>query len=241
MEPAPSSDRPTQRGLRRSALAPLFVFLAGRPKYRAWAIRKICGREGGQMTSATFRELMRKYYGVEIGLHSYGPCLQPGALPRGTRVANYCSLAAGIQVFRRNHPGARISQHPYFYNAVLKVIPEDTILRDEENPLAIESDAWVGSNAIITPRCRVIGLGAVVGAGAVVTKDVPPFAIVAGNPARVIGHRFGPDLQAAVTASRWWEHPIDELSPQLRAFCEDASVESVRAVTAALRTPAATR
>jgi acetyltransferase-like isoleucine patch superfamily enzyme len=171
---------------------------------------------------------MRTYYEVEIGMYSYGPALLPGWLPKGTRIGNYCSLGPGILVFRRNHPTGRVAQHPFFYNSALGLIPQDSIHEDRDHRLSVESDVWIGANAIITPRCTMIGLGAVVGAGAVVTKDVAPFAIVAGNPARQIGERFPTEIQQALVASRWWECPIDCLVPCLPLFLEEVTLENAR-------------
>lgn len=65
-----------------------------------------------------------------------------------------------------------------------------------KTPLHIASDVWIGARAIILPGCRRIGRGAIVGAGAVVTKDVPDFAIVGGNPARVLKYRIDHSEQA---------------------------------------------
>ncbi|MDB6093003.1 MAG: Acetyltransferase (isoleucine patch superfamily)-like protein [Verrucomicrobia bacterium] len=211
---------------KRSALAPFFTWAAGFGRGRPRIIRAICRLEGGQLRSVTFRELMSRYYGIVIGLHSYGPCLLPGHLPVGTKVGSYCSLAAGILVFRRNHPFRRAAQHPFFYNSLLGMLERDSIGADHENPLVIGSDVWIGANAIITPGCRSIGLGAVVGSGAVVTKDVPPFTIVGGNPARQIGERFPSTLQQMLTESKWWEHPIERLHPHLDIFLQDASAEN---------------
>ena len=59
----------------------------------------------------------------------------------------------------------------------------------EKTPLHIESDVWIGARALILPGCRRIGKGAIIGAGAVVTRDVPDYAIVGGNPAQVIRYR----------------------------------------------------
>ena len=177
------------------------------------------------MWSTTFRTLMRRYYGVEIGSYSYGPCLAPGGLPEGTRIGNYCSLAAGLAVFRRNHPTSRIAQHPFFFNSAVGLIEDDTIDAVGDRPLIVEADVWIGANVIVTPGCRSIGLGAVVGAGAVVTRDIPPFTIVGGIPARRIGDRFSAEIQRVLAESRWWEYPIDRLVPFLALFLAEATIE----------------
>jgi hypothetical protein len=97
--------------------------------------------------------------------------------------------------------------HPFFYNSQLGWLPVDTI---PSTTLEIGHDAWLGERAIITPRCSRIGIGAVVAAGSVVTKDVPDFAVVAGNPARIIRYRFPEKTRDAIKASRWWEHTTVE-------------------------------
>jgi carbonic anhydrase/acetyltransferase-like protein (isoleucine patch superfamily) len=75
----------------------------------------------------------------------------------------------------------------------------------------IEDDVWIGHNAMILPGCRRIGRGAIIGAGAVVTRDVPRYTIVAGNPARPLRERFAPEMQDALERSRWWEMDLAEL------------------------------
>src|SRR5258708_39890935 len=107
-----------------------------------------------------------------MGMHSAGPCRLRGRFPAGTRVGNYCSFAAGIQVLRRNHPVDRISQHPFFFNSSVGLLDRDTIPLVEENPLTIGHDVWTGQNVLIAPGCRSIGDSAVVASGAVVTADV---------------------------------------------------------------------
>ena len=64
-------------------------------------------------------------------------------------------------------------------------------------PKTIGRNVWIGTRAVILPKCQRIGTGAVIGAGAIVTRDVPPFAIVAGNPARVVGYRLQAERRVA--------------------------------------------
>jgi acetyltransferase-like isoleucine patch superfamily enzyme len=180
-------------------------------------VRLILRLEGGPYRSATARGLLRERHGVDIGAYSYGACFRPGALPAGVHVGRYVSMAEQVSVFRRNHPTDRLSMHPYFYNAALGALAEDTVAAA---PLEIGHDAWLGHQCVILPGCHRIGIGAVVGAGAVVTRDVPDFAIVTGNPARVHRHRFPDAVCEAVLASRWWERPVEGLLGQLSAMLD---------------------
>jgi acetyltransferase-like isoleucine patch superfamily enzyme len=167
--------------------------------------------EGGEMHSTTLRRLLRNFHGVTIGPYSYGACLVPGLLPPGTSVGNYCSVAEGLRVFRRNHPVGHLSQHPFFYNKELGLLNEDAIQQIQDNPLRIDHDVWIGAGVTILPGCKIIGNGAVIGAGAVVTKDILPFTINVGNPARCIGDRFSPEIRAQIEQTRWWMLSLSEL------------------------------
>ena len=193
--------------LRQSKLGPL-IFRA----YRSVRLRGICLRilgrlEGGHFYSSTLRQILESYHGVQVGAYSYGECMVPGSWPADVRVGRYVSVAPGVRVFLRNHPYDRLSMHPFFYNSQLGWVAKDTIM---SGTLEIGHDAWLGERAIITPGCRRIGIGAVVGAGAVVTKDVPDFAMVGGNPARLIRYRFPEQTRQFILASRWWERSVTE-------------------------------
>lgn len=209
-----------RRDLRFSSLAGLLVRLNRRRPFPP-LLRYAQDLEGGPFHSGSVRRWLLERHGVYVGAYSYGPCLTPGAFPPDVTIGRYVSIAAGAKVFRRNHPMGRLSLHPFFYNAGSGVVAADTI---ESTPLWIGHDSWLGAHSIVTPGCQHIGVGAVVAAGAIVTKDVPPFAIVGGNPARLIRMRFPTRLAEHILDSRWWERPVHDLSRALPILTRDLSI-----------------
>ena len=143
--------------------------------------------ENGQFYSITWREILAKYHGIKVGDFSYGQCMKPGAWPPGVEVGRFVSIGSEVKVFLRNHPVERISMHPFFYNHHLGYVDTDNI---ETGKLQIGHDVWVGSRVAFLRGCQKVGIGAIIGACAVVTKDVPNFAVVGGNPACIIRYRI---------------------------------------------------
>jgi virginiamycin A acetyltransferase len=184
--------------------------------YRFRYLQRLCQRlcyrlEGGQMYSTTWRHILRDHHGAEVGRYSYGDILRPGVLPRGSRAGNYCSVGSGLIIRRRDHPLEQPALHPFFYNSALDLVRRDTIPLEQDNPLIIGHDVWIADRVTILGGCRSIGNGAVIAAGAVVTHDVPPYAVVGGVPARLMRMRFGPQSIASLEASRWWERDIADV------------------------------
>jgi acetyltransferase-like isoleucine patch superfamily enzyme len=183
-------------------------------KLRPFILSLIRKLEKGDFYSVTLRKIFCDYHQIVIGMYSYG-CFNPNCINAYTQIGRYCSFAEGVCIFNGNHPLNYQSLHPFFYNPKLRYVKEEKIVRRH---IEIGHDVWVGRNAIITPSVTNIGNGAVIGAGAVVTKDVPDFAVVVGNPARVIKYRFEPETIDAMNRSQWWLKDIEELVNDMDAF-----------------------
>jgi phosphonate metabolism protein (transferase hexapeptide repeat family) len=138
-----------------------------------------------------------------------------------SRIGKFCSIASHVRINPGNHPLWRAALHHFSYRSrSYDLHPED----DHEffewrrsHPVVLGEDVWVGHGAILLPGVK-IGTGAVVGAGAVVTKDVPPFTIVAGVPAKKVRRRVPPEVEAALMRIRWWDWPHEKLADALEDF-----------------------
>src|SRR3546814_8503830 len=139
-----------------------------------------------QFTSAPLRAWFRERYRVDVGLYSYG-CFDQWRMPGPIKIGRYCAIANSVRSAPINHPTVALSTHPALYEKKFGVVDADIFYDD---PLIIEDDVWIGHNALILPGCKFIGRGAVIGAGAVVTRNVERYTIVAGNPARKLRDRF---------------------------------------------------
>jgi len=200
-------------------------------------IHRMCLRlEGGPLFSMTIRKLLDTHHDVIVGAYSYGDILVPGTLPPGSRVGAYCSVGCGLIVRRRDHPVERLSQTPLFYNQKLGLVRSDTIPEDRENPLEIGNDVWIGDRVTVLSGCHRIGNGAVIAAGAVVTRDVEPYSIVGGVPARKIRMRFSSATIKKLEDVRWWELDLSRLlqiAPALLLPADDVSSETLASLRSA--------
>ena len=134
-------------------------------------------------------------------------------------IGKFCSLAWNISIGGTNHIYSSVAM--YSQHHFNRVLSGDTTALVYDFPNGkIGNDVWIGSDAIVLRRASV-GEGAIVGAGAVVTKDVPPYAIVVGNPARVIKYRFSPEIIEKLLELKWWDLPLDAI----REFRDDLTKE----------------
>jgi virginiamycin A acetyltransferase len=187
----------------RSSLAGcLFIRMYPTLPLKSRILRIIVKHEKGEMFSLSLRTLLSRHFGVEVGEYSYGGLLQPGAADAKTVIGRYVSIGPNVKRFGAAHPIDRPMMHPFWYNPRLGLVGSDQDVRRSEIYIAHES--WIGANVTILPRVTRIGVGAVVGAGAVVTHDIPDFAIAVGNPARIVGWRFDPEKRLRLLRDSPW-------------------------------------
>ena len=142
-----------------------------------------------------------RIYNSSFGKYSY--CGNNCSL-LNTHIGSFSSISDNVVSGGSDHPSGWISTSPVFYDNRDSVKTKFSRLdRDKIKEVFIGNDVWIGSNAIILSGV-VIGDGAIIGAGSVVTKDVAPYAIFAGNPAKHIRYRFEEEIVEDLIKIQWW-------------------------------------
>ena len=133
-------------------------------------------------------------------------------------IGKFCSIACGAKFLfnSANHTQASLSTYPFpiFFEELGLSIKNVAAAWDNKGDIIVGNDVWIGYEAVIMAGVT-IGDGAIVGTRAVVTKNVPPYTIVGGVPAKAIRKRFSEDTIAALLAMEWWDWPEEKIKPHI--------------------------
>lgn len=157
-----------------------------------------------------------KVLSTKIGEYSY---VSKNSVVSHAVIGRFVSIGPNVKIGMGIHPTKFISTSPIFYSVSnplrVKLVKQTTV--EEYRETIIGNDVWIGVDAIIIDGVK-IGNGAVVGANSVVTKDVPPYAIVGGVPARILKYRFDRDIIDILEKKKWWNMPINHLAKKIEVF-----------------------
>jgi virginiamycin A acetyltransferase len=146
-------------------------------------------------------------------LYAYGP--------ERLVIGKYCALATGVRFIMAgaNHPTSGVSTFPFaIFGGEWRERTVDLIYEmPHGGDTVVGNDVWIGYQAMIMPGIQ-IGDGAIVAAGSVVSRDVPPYGIVAGNPARLVRTRFDEADVARLLAAAWWDWPVELVTQHARTI-----------------------
>ncbi|WP_420604664.1 CatB-related O-acetyltransferase [Methylobacterium sp.] len=153
-----------------------------------------------------------------IGAFSY---IGLGSTIQCTYIGRYCSIAPGVNIGPSEHNISNFSTHPFASGAAGPLYRSSEFLKIKASinrpapprpATVIGNDVWIGANVVIR-RGVVVGTGAVIGAGSVVVRDVMPYEVVGGVPARHIRYRFDAIVIEELLASQWWLYDLTSLGP----------------------------
>jgi virginiamycin A acetyltransferase len=171
-----------------------------------------------------FLSELNQYKGWNIGEYTYGNSGSPKIIHFGEnvrlKVGKFCSFAEDVTIVLGGY-------HPTHW---LTTYPLNVFLFEEPKPhdgypaakgdVVIGSDVWVANGATILSGVTV-GNGAIIAANSVVTKDVSPYSIVAGNPAKVIRKRFSDDIIEKLENIKWWDWPVEKIQSEAKNLQSD--------------------
>lgn len=161
--------------------------------------------------------------GLELGDFSY---IDTNASINGLKVGKFCCLAKNLHMAIGEHPTSKfVSIYPSFFSNT-NVVTTPFVNKQKfkefkyvngDYHFEIGNDVWIGSNVLLIEGHK-IGDGAIVAAGSVVTKDIPPYEIWGGNPARFIKKRFTDEQIEILLKLKWWDWPIDKIKQNAESF-----------------------
>ncbi|NMB56478.1 CatB-related O-acetyltransferase [Candidatus Beckwithbacteria bacterium] len=201
--------------LRTFLLIPFFYLYKLNFKYSRLAIFYLVKYlDSGLPYSTLIRKILWHYHQIKLGQYSYG-VFNPYILPEGIVIGKFTSCADFRVMY--NHKINEVTTHPFTFSKNFGACIKDRL---DKFSLEIGNDVWIGHNTIILAKVKKIGDGAIIGAGSVVTKDVPAYAIVAGNPAKLVRYRFSKYQIKKLQKIKWWNWCEEKIFKNYQDFLD---------------------
>ena len=159
-----------------------------------------------------------------IGRYSYTGA---NSILKSTVIGSFCSISWNVSITGNKHEYKQLSTHPFWQLPSFGIVDEN--VPHKIDIIHLGNDVWVAANACIMPGVT-IGDGAVIGAGSVVTKDVPPYAVMVGNPAQVLKKRFCDDWIERLLRIKWWDFPEKELKNNIMIFAGKVTEKTINSL-----------
>ena len=159
---------------------------------------------------------------TNIGAYSYTGM---NTVIKHASIGKFCSISWGVSISGGIHNYNLISPHPFIHLKSFGLVESGEEI--EKKKIIIGNDVWIGANATILPGIE-IGNGAIIGAGSVVTKNVPDYAIAVGNPANVIKYRFCDEKIKLLKELCWWELPENIIKENIELFKHDFDLNDLK-------------
>lgn len=154
---------------------------------------------------------------VKLGKHTY---TGQNTVIMHTNIGAFSSISWNVSIGGGEHDFSRLTSHSFLYNSYDRLNDDKVFYNRFEEKCTIGNDVWIGANSTILRGVQV-GDGSVIGANSVVTKDIPPFAIAVGNPARIMKYRFTDDIIERLLNIKWWELDDDLIHSNCDLFASN--------------------
>ncbi|WP_410500017.1 CatB-related O-acetyltransferase [Chitinibacter sp. S2-10] len=194
---------------------------------KVWA--KLTGRKQSRLQDFARQQVKfrKRYPHYAIGKASYGmPIVYDYGEGTTLKIGAYCSIASNVQIFLGGHHRIDwVSSYPFPHFFEMDAVFQGKA-GGSRGDVVIGNDVWLCANCIILSGVT-IGHGAVIANGAVVTRDVPPYAVMAGNPAKLIKWRFDEPIRQALLEIAWWDWPDDKIKNVMDQLCGNDLVKFI--------------
>lgn len=164
---------------------------------------------------------------VTVGDYSY---TGPWNMIFHCNIGKYCSISYGVTIGPPEHNYKRLSTHPFIYNPRFGIVDtENKEIKDWrlKKKISIGNDVWIGCNSVILRGVNIAD-GVVVGANTLVNRDVPPYAIVVGNPAKIVKYRFTGNVIQKLLDIKWWDWSIEKIKKNCHLFIDENIEDAIK-------------